>query len=241
MVKNPVTSSAAPPDGTRSEGGPSGGARLAEPLARALGRDWRCLADAVVRAWGEEGRVDVVALHPARGVALLGLVEEGEEASPGEAAEAFRVMLRDDGFERRFPGHLPVVALTSSPTAGGPLAEAIRAAFDDVPPSTVAAGWLDWVAQRLDPSPVVPAAAAPAAGDQTLPGPRLVAPKRDEAPARVAGAGALSDVPREAPIRSVASARDGWTIWVTRLGFALAVMVTLLTAMAIFSHGAASL
>src|ERR1700722_6157371 len=72
---------------------------------------WRWLADAVIRADGEEGPVDLVALHPARGVALIAFLDEGQEASPDEAREAFRTMLRDEGLPRRFPGELPIVAL----------------------------------------------------------------------------------------------------------------------------------
>ncbi len=47
---------------------------------------WRCLAGAVIRAGDEEGVVDLAALHPERGVALVGFLEEGEEGSPEEAS-----------------------------------------------------------------------------------------------------------------------------------------------------------
>ena len=40
-------------------------------LERTLGPDWRCLADAVIRAGGESGPVDLVALHPRLGVVLV--------------------------------------------------------------------------------------------------------------------------------------------------------------------------
>jgi hypothetical protein len=200
---------------------------LSARIADRLGPSWRCVADAVIRAWGEEGRVDLAALHPERGVVLLGFVEDGDEASPASAVEAFRAMLQDEGFAARFPGHLPVVALTAPPAMRARLAERVEAAFADGERPTVAPGWVDWLEARLDPG-------APATAEGTAP--RLVAPPRDEVPAR-GGASTLAVPGREPPVRS-ASAGDNWRDWSRQLGFALAVVAMLLGAMAIFTRAA---
>jgi hypothetical protein len=63
-----------------------------------------------------------------------------------------------------------------------------------------------------------------------------VAPRRDEVPARP-GDATQAAFQREAPVRSTA-ARDSWAGWMRQLGFALAVVAMLLTAMAIFSRAA---
>src|SRR5260370_17171579 len=77
------------------------------PSAPALIPGWRCLPGAVIRAGGEEGPVDLAALHAARGVALIAFLDEGQEASPEEARDALRTMLRDEGLHRPFPPHPP--------------------------------------------------------------------------------------------------------------------------------------
>jgi hypothetical protein len=59
-------------------------------IERTLGPDWRCLADAVIRAGGESGPVDLVALHPRLGVVLVAFLDDDEEASPDEAVAALR-------------------------------------------------------------------------------------------------------------------------------------------------------
>jgi hypothetical protein len=164
---------------------------------------WRCLPGAVIRAGGEEGPVDLAALHPARGVALIAFLDEGQEASPEEARDALRTMLRDEGLQRRFPGELPIVALPVPRTARAQLAATVDQAFAGMPAPTLPAGWVDWLAERLAaerPSAAVPRLVAPSR-DEPMPekivsallltsvaeppmaaaGPRLVAPQRDDA------------------------------------------------------------
>ena len=131
---------------------------------------WRWLADAVIRADGEEGPVDLVALHPARGVALIAFLDEGQEASPDEAREALRTMLRDEGLPRRFPGELPIVALPVLRSARKQIAATVEQAFSGLAAPTLSDGWVDWIAERLTAERTRPAVAAP----------RLVAPVRDE-------------------------------------------------------------
>ena len=147
-----------------------GGSRPADSEAQALIPGWRCLPGAVIRAYGEEGPVDLAALHPARGVALIAFLDDGQEASPEEARDALQVMLRDEGLSRRFPGELPIVALPVPHSARSRLAATVERAFSGMPAPTLSPGWVDWVAERL-------AAKRPAAA----PALRLLAPRRDEA------------------------------------------------------------
>jgi hypothetical protein len=174
------------------------------PAASALIPGWRCLPGAVIRAGGEEGPVDLAALHPAHGVALIAFLDEGQEASPEEAREALRSMLRDEGLQRRFPGELPIVALPVARAARAQLAATVDHAFSGVPAPTLPAGWVDWLAERL-------AAERPSATPMM---PRLVAPSRDEPmPEKVVSALLLTSV-AESPMtatgpRLVAPQRDG--------------------------------
>lgn len=139
-----------------------------EPTALIPG--WHCLPGAVIRAYGEEGPVDLAALHPARGVALIAFLDDGQEASPEEAREALRAMLRDEGMPQRFPGELPIVALPVPRAARAQLASTVEQAFSGMPAPALAPGWADWLAERL-------AAERPAAAPVASP---LFAPRRDE-------------------------------------------------------------
>jgi hypothetical protein len=160
------------------------GNSLAQPEAPALIPGWRCLPGALIRAHGEEGPVDLAALHPARGVALIAFLDDGQEASPEEARDALQVMLRDEGLPRRFPGELPIIALPVPRSARARLAATVEHAFSGMPAPTLPPGWVDWVAERL-------AAKRPAAA----PALRLLAPRRDEpAPDKIFSALLLTSV-----------------------------------------------
>lgn len=189
----------------RPEALPAAGERgnsFARSEAPALIPGWRCLPDALIRAYGEEGPVDLAALHPARGVALIAFLEEGQVASPEEAREALRAMLDDEGLPQRFPGELPIVALPIPHSAGARLAAMVEQAFSGMPSPTLPPGWVDWVAERLT-------AKRPAAA----PALRLLAPRRDEpAPDKVFSALLLTSVTEPATTaalpRLVAPQRD---------------------------------
>ncbi|HWI26823.1 MAG TPA: hypothetical protein VN668_07610 [Stellaceae bacterium] len=144
-----------------------------EPPPPALIPGWRCLPRALIRANGEEGYVDLAALNAVRGVVLVALLEPDEEASPEEARTAFLAMLEQEGFERRFPGELPVVALAQRRAEADQLAAAVDRAFAALPPVSFAEEWVEWLAERLGPDAPPPA---------VEPAPALSAPRRDEAP-----------------------------------------------------------
>src|SRR5690348_5499776 len=189
---------ALPPAGKR-------GNSSAEAEAPALIPGWRCLPGAVIRAHGEEGPVDLAALHPARGVALIAFLDEGQVASPDEARAALRAMLDDEGLPQRFPGELPIVALPVPHGARGRLAATVEHAFSGMPAPTVPPGWVDWVAERLTSK-------SPAATS----GLRLLAPRRDEpTPDKVLSALLLTSVTEPATTtaapRLVAPQRDDTT------------------------------
>lgn len=211
-----------------------------EPPPPALIPGWRCLPRALIRANGEEGYVDLAALHPARGVALVALLEPDEEASPEAARTALRAMLEQQEFEKRFPGELPVVALVHRRAAAERLAAAVEDAFAGLTRPGVAEGWIDWLAERM-----LPAAAAAAAPPALVVPPReepaperpaevlLLAPPREEVlPASEAAAIAP---PAEAPPQS-APARAGVLDWGASLGFAAGIVLALLVGMVLLSH-----
>lgn len=216
-----------------------------EPPAPALISGWRCVPNATIRAYGEEGFVDLIALKPARGVALIALLDADEEASPEEARAAFRAMLADEGFADAFPGELPVVALAEPRAAADRLGAAVERAFAELPRPSVAGDWGEWLAERL--APVPPAVAA------EPPRPRLVAPLRDEMPAKpsdeallapprdetppaTAEGGAIA-APAEAPPLSQALVSRGWLDWGASVGFAIGIVLAVLIGLAFFSHG----
>src|SRR5260370_16070418 len=129
---------------------------------------WRCLPRAGIRAHGEEGPGDLAALHPARRVALIAFLDDAQEATPQQARDALRTMLRDEGLQREFPGELPAVALAAPRAARAPLAATIEHAFSGMAAPTLPAAWVDWLVERLA-----------AERYSTPPGaPRLLAPSR---------------------------------------------------------------
>lgn len=218
---------------------PAIGDERREPPPPALIPGWRCVPKARIRAQGEEGYVDLAALHPARGVALLALIEADEEASPEEARAALRAMLAEEEFERRFPGDLPVVALVQRRADAEQLAAEVERAFAALPRPSVAEDWVDWLAERL----------SPAAANES-PRPRLMAPARDEAaPERVAEAPLLAPppdeeppaaeaitAPAEAPPQSEPARPRSWLDWGTTFGLAVGMVLALLVALALFAH-----
>ncbi|MGO8918795.1 MAG: hypothetical protein ACLQJR_23080 [Stellaceae bacterium] len=154
-----------------------------------------------------------MALHPARGAALIALLEAGEEASPEEAHAAFRAMLEESGFNQRFPGELPVVALAARRAESDELAAAVERSFDALPRLTLAEDWVDWLAERLAPADAEPSV------------PRLVAPARD-----------APEAPSEAPPAPQPERRDSWTDWGASLGFAVGIVLAGLIGLAFLSH-----
>jgi hypothetical protein len=198
-----------------------------EQLSRALGETWRCIPDAVIRAYGEEGRVDLALLHPEHGIALVGFLDEGEEASPDEATEAFRAMLREDGFAGHCPGDVPVRAFAVPPSAVTALPDTLREACAAAPASTAPPEWVDWLAGRL----------APAARHEEPAWPSVVLPRRDEPVPDAPGAdGALVVTPEMRLTRRPAQ-RGTWARWGTSLIAACAVLVAVLLVLGLTSHG----
>jgi hypothetical protein len=167
--------------------------RLHASLARRLDDSWQVVHGATVRAGGESGQVEFVLLHRARGVALVGLRGAADEADPEAAVAAMQAMLRDLAFGRRFPGHLPVVALALMPFEADRAVDLIDRAFAEsrAPVGIPDPGWVDWLAARLSDtrdtdtaasgSDSAAAAAPSAAPSRPASVPSLRAPSRDDA------------------------------------------------------------
>jgi hypothetical protein len=145
-------------------------------LERALGPNWRCLTDAELRADGESGPIDLVALHPRHGVVLVALLKNGETATPGEASAAFAAMLRELDIAKHHPGEIKVAALAQEMGRRDSLAEAIREAAGEASESPPDPAWMAWLMERLAP-PAKPelrlVAPSPDSDEPSLPATRL--------------------------------------------------------------------
>ncbi|HEV2549472.1 MAG TPA: hypothetical protein VGU20_19295 [Stellaceae bacterium] len=216
-------------------------AARSEPLPPALLPGWRAIPHAIVRARGEEGYIDLVALHPQKGVALLAFLEKDQIADTDAAREAFADMLRETEFAQHFPGSLPILALALSAPADD-LDQRLERAFAAEPVPTIPPGWVKWLEGRL----------IPAAPPRTESLPRLVAPIRDDdapppsigallvAPSRAdddkVGDAASIEAPDPAPPAASAPDAARWRDWVISIGIASGIVLALLTVLALFSR-----
>jgi hypothetical protein len=212
-----------------------------EPLPPALLPGWRAIPHAIVRAQGEEGYVDLLALHPQKGVALLAFLEKDEVADTNAAREAFAAMLAEAEFARLFPGSLPIVALAISAPADN-LDQELERAFAAEPAPTIPPGWVEWLEGRIAPAarpPLQPPLrlAAPIRDDDAPPpsiGALLVGPSR--ADDEKAGEATAIEAPDPAPPTPSAVGSLRWTDWGMSLGFASGIVLVLLTVLALFSR-----
>jgi hypothetical protein len=228
----------------RLEGTATVDAAVFDRLAGDFDDDWEIFADPTIRARGEEGRVDFVLVNPRLGVALVGLFDDGEaEASSEEAAAAMREMLREAGFEDRFVGRLPIVALTLRPDRAGELRRRVAEGFArQAPLSIPGAAWAEFVAERLDPGRAVPPLTARIEGVPPRGELHLRPPSRDDAWRVSPGARPAAAAP-PAPVAlafdggRVAPSVDGARsyLW-PALGLALCVVVGILVGMAVMQH-----
>jgi hypothetical protein len=212
-----------------------------EPLPPALLPGWRAIPHAIVRARGEEGYIDLVALHPGKGVALLAFLEKDQVADPEEARTAFAEMLREVELAQRFPGSLPVVALAVAEPADD-LDQRLERAFAGESAPTLPPGWVEWLAERLAPGQSAPnqpppRLAAPLRGDETPPPPTstlLIAPSREGD--EIGRTDATIEAPHPAPPAAPEVEGSRWTQWGISLGFASGIVLALLIVLALFSH-----
>lgn len=212
-----------------------------EPLPPALLPGWRAIPHAIIRARGEEGYIELVALHPQKGVALLAFLAKNEVAEPAAAREAFAAMLGEVEFAQHFPGSLPIVALALSAPADD-LDRRLERAFAAEPAAAVPSGWVEWLEKRLAPA-ATPAAepprlAAPLRDEDPPPPPigaLLVAPSRaeDETPGE---GGAVIEAPDPAPPPASEAEAPRWRDWGISLGVASGIVLALLTVLALFSR-----
>ena len=127
--------------------------QLFSRLARELDAGWQVIHRCALRADGDGRTLDFILLHRDYGVALLGVATPGEIGDPALAVAAARAMLEEIGFDRRYPGHLAIVARRMVPGAVSDLAAFLAARFAAVPVSAIAdPTWPDWLSQRLAPA-----------------------------------------------------------------------------------------
>jgi hypothetical protein len=216
----------------------------AEPSLPSLLPGWRSVARAVIRVAGEEGSLDLVALHPERGVALIAFLDEGETASPEEAQSAFRAWLDDQGFRRLFPGELAIAALLVPRLASGAeLAKRLDRAFAATPKPGVPVGWIDWLADHLVPSRAEKVTATLAAAREAEPAAAaptpvllLQAPSSEDAtPPAQSDAGPLLTAADALPQSTPPRVR-GWLDWGASLGFAFGMVAALVMGLLALRH-----
>jgi hypothetical protein len=131
-------------------------------LRSGLDDQWWIFHDRLIEADGETGRIDFVALHPRRGIALLAVVAPGEEAAEEPAREAMRSMLLGQGFETLFGAPPPIVVVALNPAGLEAVAETLAAALADAATLVPAdPDWVEWVADRLTDPADLEATASP--------------------------------------------------------------------------------
>ena len=221
--------------------------RLHALLARRLDDSWQVVHGATIRAGGESGRIEFVLLHRTHGVALVGLLGAGDEADPEAAVAAMQAMLRDLGFERRFRGHLPVVALALAPSDADRAVGLIDRAFAEAaaPVGIPDPGWVDWLAARLGVAPEGDAHVTASAAAPSRPAaPSLHPPSRDDA-WRItpdAPAAAAADDPRvrlavdDEPLLDLRRPAQR-SFLLPGMALAACVVAGVLAGMAVMSHG----
>jgi hypothetical protein len=112
-------------------------------LAR-LDESWSILADLQIGP-KDEIAAEYVALHPARGIALIDLASKTRD----DPTDRLRRLL-NRYFTSRFPGVLPVVRLVAEATDAAMIADRLEAAFAEAPAITIArSGWVKAVSNIL--------------------------------------------------------------------------------------------
>jgi hypothetical protein len=107
-------------------------------LAR-LDESWSILADLQIGP-KDEIAADYVALHPARGIALIDLASN----TRNDPTDCLRRLLGRQNFTARFPGVLPVVRLVAEATDAATIADRLEAVFAEAPAITIAkSGWVN--------------------------------------------------------------------------------------------------
>src|SRR5260221_1301527 len=105
-------------------------------LAR-FDESWSILADLQIGP-KDEIAADYVALHPARGIALIDLASN----TRNDPTDCLRRLLDRQNFTARFPGVLPVVRLVTEAADAATIADRLGAAFAGAPAITIAkSGW----------------------------------------------------------------------------------------------------
>jgi hypothetical protein len=207
-----------------------GAALLVERLRNGLGDGWTVLAAPQIEGAGE---VVAVVLGERQGAAVVVALDRGVEASPAEAAAAFRHMLDALGVTRALGGYLPVVGLAIDPERARDPAGALRRAFLAEPPIGVRTRWTQRVAALFEAEP--PPTARGAAEPLVLHIDREDAWRvsREEKPATPVGA-ALAP---EEHVVAAGTGREGGALSWTGMALAVIVLAALLGGMAMLSYG----
>lgn len=104
-----------------------------------LDESWSILADLQIGP-KDEIAAEYVALHPARGIALIDLAS----STRNDPTDRLRRILNSQDFTFRFPGVLPVVRLVAEVADAATIADRLEAAFAKAPAITITKrGWVN--------------------------------------------------------------------------------------------------
>lgn len=207
---------------------------LAERLARSLGRDWSIHALPLGGPGSDGSAIDAVLISETHGVAVLSLLPGGSEEIALDAADAFRSLLLERGFFRRFSGRLPIIGIPVPPSRRDDPGRLVADAFAGTQPPTLGAGWAAALRELLgadaapEPSPLdnpAPVLRPPARGEAWRVTPRA---SEGEAPPRLG----VSVGPEDHVVRK----ENGRPLLVS-MALAICVVLAVLAGMALLSGG----
>lgn len=203
---------------------------LVERLRSGLGEDWTVVPAPQIEGAGE---VVAVVLGERHGAAVVVALGRGAEASPAEAAAAFRHMLDSLGVTRALGGYLPVVGLAIDPERARDPAGALRRAFLAEPPIGVRTRWTQRVAALFEAEPPRTARVANAPPVLHVDREDAWRVSREAKPMAPVGAAVA---PEEHAV-AAGTGREGGALSWTGMALAVIVLAALLGGMALLSYG----
>jgi hypothetical protein len=169
-----------------------------------LDPSWIILADLRINGPEDPTAADYLMLHSRFGIALIDIIL----ARMGDPAERLRECLVEQGFFQQFPGTFPIVRLVLHPDAAASFSQDLHAAFEGLPPVTIAdPNWVPAISNLLAPTaasgiiPTVKRQRSPAPptntprqnslrrGDESMDGEIAPAPPPEEQPGSPVGLG----------------------------------------------------
>ena len=139
-----------------------------------LDPSWIILADLRINGPEDPTAADYLMLHSRFGIALIDIIL----ARMGDPAERLRECLVEQGFFQQFPGTFPIVRLVLHPDAAASFSQDLHAAFEGLPPVTIAdPNWVQAISNLL--APTAPSGIIPTVKRQRSPAPPTNTPPQN--------------------------------------------------------------